>query len=102
MSRHTAGPWEATDLTTIGKTLTGCPLILDASGNRITVVEFSPIIKDFEELQANARLIAAAPELLEALESAIGILRGHQETPEKIERYTKATAVIAKAKGEQP
>lgn len=52
------------------------------------------------KIKASARLIAAAPELLKALESAMGMVRGHQETPERIARYEFARAAIAKAKGE--
>lgn len=54
-----------------------------------------------EEQRANANLIAAAPELLEALEEAIQELR--EVTEELIgEDYNspKFNAVIAKAKGE--
>jgi hypothetical protein len=52
------------------------------------------------EQEANARLLASAPELLAALESAMPMLKGHQETPEKKARYAAAVAAIAKAKGQ--
>ena len=48
------------------------------------------------EGKANARLIAAAPELLEALESALTILIDSVGDFD----YDKARAAIAKAKGE--
>jgi ketosteroid isomerase-like protein len=51
------------------------------------------------ESEANARLIAAAPELLEALEAVMsGQIGG---TPDlDAERFQKARAAIAKARGE--
>lgn len=44
---------------------------------------------------ANARLIAAAPDLLEAIESLVGLNLGRSE-PE----YLAAQAAIAKARGQ--
>lgn len=50
------------------------------------------------EIEANARLIAAAPDLLEALETIVHPdKKGMYATPENRE---KALAAIAKAKGE--
>ena len=59
--------------------------------------------KSTPECEANARLIAAAPDLLEALETALyGWQREFEylakRTPEWV---TKARAAIAKATGEQ-
>mgnify|MGYP001572091023 CR=1 FL=1 len=57
------------------------------------------------EDEANARLFAAAPELLEALKFAIAVdtefHEGHapMRTPEYQESYDKALAAIAKAEG---
>jgi hypothetical protein len=48
-----------------------------------------------EKLEANARLIAAAPELLEALEEVLG-----WETLCPVETYEMARAAIAKARGQ--
>lgn len=46
------------------------------------------------EVKANARLIAAAPELLEACQSICGVFEGQEDVP----RYVaKARAAIAKA-----
>lgn len=47
-----------------------------------------------EEAMANARLIAAAPDLLEALEMVMPYLRGDKKAP-----WQKAETAIAKAKG---
>lgn len=58
-----------------------------------------------QEKIANAKLIAAAPELLEALESIISDVGVHipvaqiEGTPE-YKRYTLARAAIKKARGE--
>jgi len=53
------------------------------------------------ELAANARLIAAAPELLEALEAVIPDLEHYVAThgPGPDKRLAIARAAIAKAKG---
>jgi hypothetical protein len=58
------------------------------------------------EPDANARLIAAAPDLLAALEKVTGSLRPLGASMTKIEYYRQmdwevARAAIAKAKGEQ-
>ena len=50
-----------------------------------------------EQQMANARLIAAAPELLEALES---VLENCLDSDGLAAAYEKARAAIAKAKGE--
>jgi len=55
MSEHTPGPW-------VGKT----PFISDSSGKTIATVEPFAAAE-----HANARLIAAAPDLLEALEELL-------------------------------
>jgi hypothetical protein len=60
---------------------------------------------DADELEANARLIAAAPELLEALRDLMPEFEsrlGDFESPEWHDCWNKAVAAIAKATGEQP
>ncbi|MFY3127598.1 hypothetical protein ACOTGA_23390 [Achromobacter xylosoxidans] len=54
-----------------------------------------------QELLANARLIAAAPELLEALEWALRAMEARNPLWAEGERFVAARATIAKAKGEQ-
>ena len=49
---------------------------------------------------ANARLIAAAPELLEALEKLVSLIDAGEGTW-TLEEQQKARAAIAKAKGEE-
>lgn len=57
---------------------------------------------DQDSVEANARLIAAAPELLEALEAIIDSARDGRDIPEWLdERLVSAEAAIRKARGEQ-
>jgi len=55
------------------------------------------LLTEEEESEANARLIAAAPELYEALEWAMAFIDPACVNPEG---HEKATAVLAKARGE--
>jgi hypothetical protein len=63
-----------------------------------------------ETTEENAHLIAAAPDLLEALEKCIYIIGHPKDEPETLWRtddeinnaYMQARAAIAKAKGGQP
>lgn len=92
MSQHTKGPWH-TDLDR--------PWSVHAKDQRpvaLTATNF-----DVVENHANARLIAAAPELLEALKLSIHnlefrIKRGSASVEELL-AYTRACAAIAKAEG---
>jgi len=65
------------------------------------------ILRDDRELhQANANLIAAAPELLEALQDAVDNClwksdKGPISKEESQRIYDKACAAIAKARGEK-
>jgi len=83
MSEHTPGPW-----------------IIDSDdGDIIEVVSGDYFIADVHRLEpkdewrANARLIAAAPELLEALEELVDLY----EYEDNVSR--DARAAIAKARG---
>ena len=51
--------------------------------------------------QANARIIIAAPEMLEALEEVIDSWKHGESTTEAKEQYEAAIAIIAKARGEK-
>lgn len=94
-AKHTPGPWFSMD---------------DRDGNirglrgrhgpeSVNVVNWNGISRaSSANGQANARLISAAPELLEALE-AITALYDTDEGCRSIPEYTAARAAIAKAKG---
>ena len=87
MNNHTQGPW------TIGD---DCCVY----GNHGIIRPFvAQIADDYNdgETQANARLIAAAPDLLEAADDALADLEGYEFAAETIR---KLQAAIAKATGE--
>ena len=93
MKNHTPGPWKLTGWT--------AP---DSYGWNIECDQRFQLHAESAESEANAYLIAAAPELLEALEDAATQLQcgcGHPSCGRcKDSRYY--TEVIAKAKGEKP
>ncbi|MFY2819696.1 hypothetical protein ACOTI2_08230 [Achromobacter xylosoxidans] len=105
-TKHTPGPWEAQP-PRLGAAITiyagDTPIATTASNT-------SPLTMEMHrrgEIKANARLIAAAPELLEALESCViwNGKRGPDDDLLPIDRQpgeiAKAMRAIAKAKGEQ-
>jgi len=88
MTQHTPGPWRVNDWGE-PEYLDGmkAQYIINAKGEDRTAVVFG---------QANARLIAAAPELLEALRSILPL--AVHTSPEDVAVHT-ARAAIAKATG---
>lgn len=113
MSAYTPGPWfhdgngnvwrrDPKDLYQNGGTVAGDkPLATIHKGWHHDGAEGYPV-------EANARLIAAAPELLEALEGMIEVYGGKYDIDclpkhsTEIELIDFARAAIAKATGEQP
>jgi hypothetical protein len=97
--KHTAGPWAVTDTTRSYLSIIAAPdgrlrwravACLDSAGGTLAP----------DEIRANARLIAAAPELLEALKLAINTVECASidvATGEELPWYRNAKAVIAKA-----
>ena len=59
-----------------------------------------PHVHEVEEMWANARLIAAAPEMLEALRELCADT--YLADPINADRMSKARAAIAKAEGREP
>lgn len=94
MNKHTPGPW-AIDWN-IGR------LDIHSSGPLIATVPRN--VRDDEAdrvAQQNARLIAAAPELLSALQAIVTSLADHDDEGmiEHAEQMVTARAAIAKATG---
>lgn len=97
MSKHTKGPW----LTDRNNTHTGQIATIHHCFNNDWVEIWSSETGMGEaEQEANARLIAAVPELLEALEEVIDAWQYGSSIEEASEVYKKAKQIIAKAKGE--
>lgn len=103
-NKHTPGPWNAKE---------DSERFISIQSSGVPIAEIClPVLVSTEEINANARLIAAAPELLEALElmlkPAIKCLEANGVTKtnngvtltysvKQIENYR---AAIAKARGE--
>ena len=68
---HTLGPWELQKITNGYRIITGGIYTMNLDG------PWYPSPAQAEAFEANARLIAAAPELLEALETALERLERH-------------------------
>lgn len=110
MSKHTSGPWEVTEHDCHAQS-EGHPehgmmdsLVCTGAPNFREIADVRRIYngnRDIEMERANARLIAAAPELLEVAEAFIGIMNswGWSGDYEK-QSVEKARAAIAKARGE--
>ena len=107
MTQHTPGPWKVF-ICDDGGQWSGWPLAIDATnvvndnGDPRTVVRTGgqyPYEWDHgtsrDEAVANARLIAAAPELLEALKETLAIAK----RDEFGDYVIRAEAAIAKAEG---
>jgi len=98
MSAHTQGPWAVRDIPT-GQRYIGPSQ--DGGAPSVALVLSRVNVPD-ERLAADARLIAAAPELLEALQrlsAQCERMRMLGQSQSNAER--NAAAVLAKATGEQ-
>lgn len=92
MSKHTPGPW----------TLNGFYIEFDAATRIATASNWRMSGVDAHaEAKANARLIAAAPDLLEVLEQFVAWVDAPSESAFSDSQLAAARAAIAKAKGEQ-
>ena len=90
MGKHTQGPWKALKLHAKGNQ---GRWIVNSVTDYVCLCDAIPGL-DFNE--ANARLIAAAPELLEALKTIIG---GENRYEINYHDYMTAVSAIAKAEG---
>ena len=100
-AKHTPGPW------VIERPINHVGMV-EIDGPSLTCRGFT-IATDVDAqraacIEADARLIAAAPDLLEALEWALDAWDTHNRTgdPMQGDWESYAIAAIAKAKGEQP
>lgn len=90
-NKHTPGPWK------IAKEI-------QVQAGDITFEQRHIFGKTYEELDANARLIAAAPELLSQIERLVWVIE-HLDpkvhSTRVVEEYNKSKALIIKAKRAQ-
>jgi len=115
MGKHTDGPWEAVfqeiEDSIIPNNTKFYANIYTGKGNRYQKVNASDkymVAQQFplsnkeyrKEWIANAHLMAAAPELLEALEECENVMNADNEADGWLEIIQKAQAAIKKAKGE--
>jgi hypothetical protein len=91
MSKRTPGPWTVSRETTRGQFVTETH-IRGPRNDHIALV--GPC-----EIDANARLIAAAPELLGALRELTNAVEQYAPNPGNWPELARALAVIAKAEG---
>ncbi len=104
-AKHTPGPWYANSVRVIGDAK-GCD-IGAANGANVALVHYDPLDAEPPEVKANARLIAAAPDMLAALKEASDGLRYWQpQTTRGVSECNRITtmvhAAIAKAEGRDP
>lgn len=99
--KATPGPWEASIwIEQPGNRLK--PMV-GASGVTIAITNPAPICQE-HECEANAHLIAAAPEMYEVLDFAVSILESlepHDDTLEARGAIIDAKKVLANARGEK-
>lgn len=102
MGAHTPGPWIVSDYdwTTVYVKGDGTESgIASTAGDDIAAL-------DVVTQRANARLIAATPDLLTALQSVLrefpaALMRGHA-TPDTLAAFKEAEVAVAKATGTPP
>lgn len=90
MSTHTPGPWLVSKMS---KSTVLKDIYIRGGGERIARVVVPSTAQTIDEYHANARLIAAAPDLLEALQK----IKHHFDTDEYA--YEVASEAIAKFEG---
>lgn len=106
---HTPGPWVMVPHHSngiYGKTFSIGPKSTEPNGGEqlkrfVATASSSQHSVTSEETEANARLISAAPEMLEALIEARGFIGASERTPRAMEVYVQLLDVIWKAIGKE-
>ena len=99
--KHTPGPWDVQNKGKLGKRSARHEVIegINHDGKvNLPTIAIMPDLRD--RSYANAALIAAVPELLEALEAAREYLRQEVPTRDRATTFHMADLAIKKAKGE--
>ena len=87
MVKHTPGPWEAKR-----------GFVRDANG--VSLADAWDYTRPQEECYVNARLMAAAPDMLEALEAFVAEAEQYEERAQTLLSFDGLVQAMAKAKGE--
>jgi hypothetical protein len=90
MNTHTPGPWHR-NISADGK----YPTVFAGRNQHVAVASQQ---KDSAETEANISLIAAAPDLLDALQDLLDVVGVRIDDP-RIVQFDRARAAIAKAGG---
>ena len=104
-AKHTKGPWHAYYPQSSPARLASGLFHIDGGGPKSPLVAATPYKGDGHELWANAQLIAAAPELLDALKAARDLLASLPPEIEQLETMAaedtacQIQEAIAKAEG---
>lgn len=88
-TKHTPGPWRYRQITALS---VYAFYIIDGDASLVAEVAMQS-----EAEEANARLIAAAPELADALEAALDALSNRAGWPEEEPTLVRARAALHKA-----
>jgi len=93
-TQHTAGQWQLGDNMTTEQIS-----VLSSTGKNIAYLNYAKNrgANDYEQQQANAKLIAAAPDMLEALKYCIDALQGMGYNSEVYQPLVLALAAQEKA-----
>lgn len=102
MSKHTEGPWLREGNTVYALMHFRWFKGVEQFKNRFWASVYKDKDVSEEEREANARLMAAAPELLEALNECADRLQIHMTHTEDLIAHMKACKAIAKAEGKEP
>lgn len=94
-SKHTPAPWS------VGERITGKGFERSTVYGETLIAEvYSQAFKDIENEKANAHLIAAAPELLKALQDVLPHVANNYSSISRQRILKPLKEAIAKAKGE--
>lgn len=102
-TKHTPGPWIAEGRTIYALMHNGWKKGVEQFKNRFYATVYFDSECPEEEAEANARLMAAAPDLLDALQEMIAIVEIHSEATDNDFAWAElafAYAAIKKALGE--
>jgi hypothetical protein len=96
-AKHTPGPWDYSAKLSASENHRGFRIW--EHGDSWVLADVMPMDEDGKQGEANARLIAAAPELLEALKTCLLIVE-HLAAESAPTTIAEARAAIAKATGQ--